>query len=74
MKAIVWSRESCPYCVSAVRLLENKGIEYEERKIGEGFTREDLLQVVPEARTVPQIFLGEEYIGGYTDLKKKLEG
>ncbi len=74
MKAIVWSRESCPYCVSAVRLLENKGIEYEERKIGEGFTREDLLQVVPEARTVPQIFLGEEYVGGYTDLKKKLEG
>lgn len=74
MKAIIWSREACPYCVSAVRLLENKGIDYEERKIGEGFTREDLLQVVPEAKTVPQIFLGEEYIGGYTDLKKKLEG
>jgi glutaredoxin 3 len=74
MKAIVWSREHCPYCVSALRLLESKGIEYEVKKIGEGYSREDLLAVVPEAKTVPQIFLNEEHVGGYAELRKKLEG
>lgn len=49
-----------------------KGIEFEERKIGDGWTKEDLLKAVPTARTVPQIFLDEEYVGGYTELKEKL--
>jgi len=74
MKAIVWSRDACPYCVSAIRLLESKGIEYEERKISDKYTKEDLLALVPDAKTLPQIFLGEEYIGGYDKLKEKLKG
>ena len=49
-----------------------KGIEFEERNINDGWDREDLLAAVPTARSVPQIFLGEEYIGGFTELKKKL--
>ena len=32
------------------------------------FTKEDLLKVVPQARSVPQIFIGSKLIGGYTDL------
>jgi glutaredoxin 3 len=71
MKAIIWSRENCPYCVQAKALLEQKGIEYEERKIGEGWTKEDLLEAVPNARTVPQIFLNDELVGGYTELRAK---
>lgn len=74
MKAVVWSKDNCTFCVQAKNLLETKGIEYEERKIGENYTIEDLLKVVPNARTVPQIFLGEEYVGGFTELKKKLVG
>lgn len=73
MKALVWSKPACPQCEQAKALLKLKGIAYEERKIGEGFTREQLLEVVPSARAVPQIFLGEEYIGGYQELKEKLE-
>ena len=41
-------------------------------KIGEGWTKEELLEVVPTARSVPQIFLGEEYVGGFPELKQKL--
>ena len=70
MKAIVWSKYHCPYCDQAKALLKQKGIEFEERKIGDGYTREELLESVPNARTVPQIFLDEEYIGGYTELVK----
>jgi glutaredoxin len=71
MKAIIWSKDYCPYCVNAKALLERKGIEYEERKIGEGYTKEDLLEAVPSARTVPQIFLDGELVGGFTELRAK---
>ena len=72
MKVIVWTKPNCPNCDQAKALLKNKGIEYEERNIGVDWTKEQLLEAVPTARTVPQIFMGEEYVGGYTDLKQKL--
>ena len=73
MKAIVWSKDQCPYCVQAKSLLESKGIEYEERNIMHGtWTKEQLLEAVPTARTLPQIFLNEEYVGGFTELRTKL--
>ena len=72
MRAIVWSKDYCPYCVQAKALLEQKGIEFEEKKIGEGYTKEDLLEAVPTARTVPQIFLDGELVGGFTELRAKL--
>ncbi len=74
MKAIVWSKYHCPYCDQAKALLTQKGIEFEERKVGDGYTKEDLLEAEPTARTVPQIFLDGNLIGGFTELKKHLQG
>jgi len=74
MKAIVWSKDQCPYCVQAKALLESKGIEFEERNINRGYTREQLLEAVPGARTVPQIFLDDKLIGGFTELRQHLQG
>jgi glutaredoxin len=74
MTAIVWSKDNCPYCDQAKALLKQKGIEIQERKIGHGYTREDLLEAVPDARTVPQIFLDGNLIGGFAELKKHLQG
>lgn len=71
MRAIVWSKDACPYCVQAKALLTQKNIEFEERKIGDGYTKEDLLEAVPDARTVPQIFLDGELVGGFTELRAK---
>lgn len=70
MKAIVWSKYHCPYCDQAKALLKSKNIEFEERKIGDGFTKEELLEAVPTARTVPQIIIDGKLIGGFTDLQK----
>ena len=70
MKAIVWSKYHCPYCDQAKALLTQKGIEFEEKKIGDGYTKEELLEAVPTARTVPQIFIDGKLIGGFTELKK----
>lgn len=73
MTAIIWSKDACPYCVQAKNLLDAKGIQYEERNItGGNWTKEQLLEAVPSARTLPQIFLDDEYIGGFTELRKKL--
>jgi glutaredoxin 3 len=72
MQAVIWSKYNCAYCDQAKTLLNQNNISYEERKIGEGWAKEDLLAAVPNARSVPQIFLNEEYIGGFTELKQKL--
>jgi glutaredoxin 3 len=72
MKATVWSKDMCSYCEQAKQLLTTKGIEFEERKIGKDWTKEQLLEAVPTARTVPQIFLDEQYVGGYQELRQKL--
>ncbi len=51
---------------------KQKGIAFEEKKIGDGYTKEELLEAVPNARTVPQIFLDEELVGGFNELKQRL--
>ena len=72
MKAVVWSKNQCPFCVQAKALLELKGIEFEERNVSTNWTKEQLLEAVPTARTLPQIFLDDNYIGGFTELRKHL--
>ena len=73
MKVVVWSKYHCPYCDQAKALLSQKGYHFEERKIGDGYTKEELLEAVPNARTVPQIFLGDKLIGGFTELRQYIE-
>lgn len=73
MLATIWSKYNCSYCDRAKALLKARNIPFEEKKIGEGYTKEELLEAVPDARSVPQIFLGEKYIGGYDQLAKYID-
>lgn len=68
MKAIVWSTATCSFCKKAKALLDSKDVSYEERIIGAEWTKDQLLEEVPNARTVPQIFIDGLYVGGYTEL------
>lgn len=71
--AEVWSQTNCPACTEAKRLLERSGIKIVEKMLGiNGFTKKDLIEKVPDARSVPQIFVDGEYIGGLNELKRKL--
>jgi glutaredoxin 3 len=72
-RAIIWTKDLCTYCTAAKSLMNVHGIEFEEKKVGREYTREQLLEAVPDARTVPQIFLDEKYVGGYTELKALLD-
>jgi glutaredoxin len=47
-----------------------KEIEYEEKIIGDGYLKEDLLEAVPGARSVPQILIDDQLIGGFPELKQ----
>ena len=53
----------------AKKLAESKGHELTYRMLDEDFTREQLFEVFPTARTFPQIIVDGEKIGGYTEYK-----
>jgi len=74
MSVVVWSRDKCFYCQMAKNILELKGIEFEERNISlNKWSRADMLEAVPEAKTVPQIFIDDVYIGGFAELQQHLK-
>lgn len=70
METIVWSKPACPFCDKAKMLLKSKGIEFEERNLANGWTKEQLLEAVPSARSVPQIFVNGKYVGGFDNLQE----
>jgi glutaredoxin 3 len=74
MKVVVWSKYHCPYCDQAKALLGQRDIKFEECKIGDGYSKEELLEAIPTARTVPQIVIDDVVIGGFTELKAYLNG
>lgn len=60
--------EWCPFCVRARRLLDDKGVSYEVIDVDGDFATRRWLSEVTGQRTVPQVFIGEEPIGGYAEL------
>ena len=65
----IYTKFACPFCVRAKHLLDKKGVSYNEYDITMGGEkRHEMLSRAPEARTVPQIFIGETHVGGSDDL------
>ena len=65
----MYTKEPCPYCHMAKQLLASKGVSVEEIRIDLDPTKlEEMLQRSNGRRTVPQIFINDELIGGYDDL------
>jgi glutaredoxin 3 len=58
----------CPYCVQAKRLLDRKGVAYDEIDVTHDPTRRQQMIQASGRRTVPQIFIGEQSIGGFDEL------
>lgn len=73
-KYLIFGRAGCPWCEKAVDLLCRLGVCYEYRQLGVDYTREDLEKKIPGVKTVPQIFLDDELIGGYDKLSRMLGG
>ena len=73
MKFLIFTKYRCSYCDRAKTLIEQKGFEYESINIEEDNNIEILLEKNKYARTMPQIFINDKLIGGYTDLFKYFE-
>ena len=70
---VMYSKDNCPFCEKAQHLLAQHNIDVEVKKVGVDVTREELLELLPNARSVPQIFLYGNYIGGYDQLTEYFE-
>ncbi len=69
-RVTVYTTDYCPYCVQAKRLLTEMAIEYEEVDVGADIAlRTQMVERAGGRRTVPQIFIDGESIGGYTELR-----
>ena len=67
-KVEIYSRSNCSYCVMAMNFFDSKGIKYDVYSTDDPKVFEEMLERNPQARTVPQIFIDDKLIGGYTDL------
>ncbi len=66
---VIYTKMGCGYCYRAKQLLDTKGADYIEHDITMGGAERDaMLARAPQARTVPQIFIGEHHVGGSDDL------
>ena len=64
----LYTTTSCPFCIRAKRLLEARGIPFEDIDVGnDDALREEIMQRTGR-RTVPQIFIDERSIGGFEEL------
>lgn len=69
MKSVrMYTTRICPFCTMARRLLQQKGVTYEEVRVDEDYSRRDEMMRISGRRTVPQIFVGETHVGGFDDL------
>tara|TARA_B100001029_G_C15041863_1_gene444226 strand:- start:206 stop:439 length:234 start_codon:yes stop_codon:yes gene_type:complete len=67
-KVEIYSKNNCAYCDMAMKFFDSKKISYQVYKADNAIVFNEMLERNPNARTVPQIFIDDELIGGYTDL------
>lgn len=72
-RATIYSKDSCSFCVQAKELLTEYNFEYRERNISNPDIRQELLTLLPDVKTVPQIFIDGNHIGGYSELVTYME-
>jgi len=68
---IMYSTAMCPYCVRARKLLDKKGVAYEDIRLDENPDRHpEMLQRANGSTSVPQIFIDELHVGGFDDMSE----
>ena len=65
----IYTKPYCPYCIRAVSLLEKKGVEFTEIEAAfEPEKRQEMIQSSNGKSTFPQIFIGDQHVGGCDDM------
>ncbi|MDG2017864.1 MAG: glutaredoxin 3 [Porticoccaceae bacterium] len=66
----VYGTKFCPYCIATRQLLDAKGVAYQYTAVDNDPNLRENVYRRSKQRTVPQIWIGEQHIGGFTDLRK----
>lgn len=69
----IYGKPQCPFCDQAKTLCETRGLKYTYKSLGTDYTKEELLESFPGARSVPQIRINGTAIGGFDKLGPYLE-
>ena len=64
----MYTKANCPNCVTAKLILDAAGLKYADVDIEVGDRLGNLLKEFPDARQMPQIFINDQLVGGYTEL------
>jgi glutaredoxin 3 len=67
-KVVLYTTSTCPYCIRALRKLDEKGVKYENINVRENPEQFDAIMAKTGWDTVPQIFVEDQFIGGCDDL------
>lgn len=68
-KVTIYTRPMCGYCARALRLLKDKGVDFQEIEAGfDQKLRQEMIQRANGGSTFPQIFIGDIHIGGCDDM------
>jgi glutaredoxin 3 len=65
---VIYTTNNCPYCVHAKQLFDNKQVAYTEIRVDTDTAKRDEMVRLSGRRTVPQIFINDQAIGGFDDL------
>lgn len=68
-KVLMFSTAICPFCIMARRLLSKKGVQFEDIRIDQDPDQRPIMEMRSKRTSVPQIFIGDRHIGGYTDME-----
>lgn len=69
----IYGKPQCPFCDKAKNLCEQRGYKYEYKTLGKDYQIEELLETFPGAKTVPQIIINSQKVGGFNDFEDYLE-
>ena len=69
----IWGKPACPSCLKAKAMCEKYQYEFEYKELGKDFTREEVFETFPNAKTFPQIIVGGNKVGGYEQFVKYVE-
>lgn len=67
-RVVMYTTMICPYCIRAKRLLQRKGVEFDEIRIDRDAEQMRIMMERSSRHTVPQIFVDDIHIGGFDDL------
>lgn len=68
----IYGKDNCKFCDAAIQICKMKSMSYTYLKLDEDYTKQELVEKFPSAKTFPQITMNGDHVGGFQELKKQL--